>query len=118
MGAKSDALPALNDKLLRAAKAGVEYRITETGPFLERVAHLHGVDRTRLRARLDASVYPQLRIDPRAGNARKIREGDDGPEQWGYYLGNWTLTYEVDDAAREILITGVAQKESTIIRHR
>lgn len=118
MDRKSDILPALNDQSLRAAKAGVEYRVTESGPFLEQVNRLHGVDRTRLRSRLEAAVLPQLRIDPRTGNARKLREDDNGPELWGYYLGNWTITYEIHASSREVLITGVTQKESTIIRRR
>lgn len=118
MARQSDVLPALNDHLLRAAKAGTEYRLTETGPFLEQINRLHSTDRTRLRARLEAAVFPQLRLDPRTGHVRKIRDDGTGPELWGFYLGNWTVTYEVHAASREVLLIGVTQKESTVIRRR
>lgn len=113
----SDVFPALSSRMLQAAKQGTEYRVTETGPFLERVAHLHAADRTRLRSRLEATVFPQLRLDPRAGHARKTRDDEDG-EVWGFYLGNWTIFYKIVNATREVQITGVTQKESTIVRHR
>lgn len=113
----SDVLPALNSRLFQAAKSGVEYRVIETGPFLERLNHLHAMDRTRLRARLEAAVFPQLRLDPRSGHARKHRDEEDG-EIWGFYLGNWTIFYKIFESAREVHVTSVSQKESTIARFK
>lgn len=114
----SDVLPALSDSFLRSRRTGSHYRITESDAFTERAAQLHPTDRARFRTRLEAAVFPQLRTDPRGEWARRLQIDENGIETWGFHLGHWTVTYEVRLADREVVMVGMTQQQTTILRRR
>jgi mRNA interferase RelE/StbE len=80
-----------------------DYRIFETRQFLKDFNKIKGKIQSKLRAKLDDYVYPQLRKEPHFGNnIKKLVDWD--PETWRYRIGKNRLFYEIDENEKIVSI--------------
>ena len=89
-----------------------EYRIFETGEFIDKLEKLSSADAGAIRAKLVNYIYPQLREQPFYGiNIRKLRGFD--ADVWRYRIGRFRLFYTVDEDERVVsIITVEARKDA------
>ena len=89
-----------------------EYRLFATSTFLKDINSLPSRIKEKIKNKLDAYIYPQLRGKPHFGtNIAKLR--DWHPETWRYRLGPWRIFYEIDEKGKTVsLITLHPRKES------
>ena len=95
------------------AKAGAvlpEFRIFETEEFRCALDRLPSDAQRRIRAKIEAHVYPGLRINPFSGrNIRKLRGYD--PETWRYRIGAYRLFYCIDQPERIVFMLTVDHRK-------
>ena len=80
------------------------YRIFETTSFREDLAQVSRSGLSRLREKLQDSVYPRLREEPHFGpNTKRLKNWD--PPTWRYRIGAWRFFYEIDEERQLVLMT-------------
>ena len=80
-----------------------EFRVFETGQFQKDLQQDFRGQQARIRQKLTAYVYPQLRRNPYFGkNIKKLR--DAMPETWRYRIGDYRFFYTVDGGRRIVFM--------------
>jgi mRNA interferase RelE/StbE len=73
-----------------------KYKIFETDQFLEEMKANFRGQGSRIREKLTAYVYPQLKENPHFGkNIKKLKNYH--PETWRYRIGRYRFFYKIDD---------------------
>ena len=72
------------------------FKIFETGQFLEDIEHEFIGQQARIQKKLLAYVYPQLRHQPYFGKNIKKLVGY-ASETWRYRIGSYRFFYTIDD---------------------
>ncbi|MBN2372916.1 type II toxin-antitoxin system RelE/ParE family toxin [bacterium] len=71
------------------------FKIFETNQFLKDLEQDFKGQQERIKKKLIAYVYPQLRQNPYFGkNIKKLK--DYNPETWRYRIGDYRFFYEID----------------------
>ena len=88
------------------------FRIFETGQFLEDLSRDFEGQGRRIAQKLRDYVYPQLRDNPHSGkNIRKLK--DYRPDTWRYGIGRYRLFYEIDNEEKIVyMLTIDSRKDS------
>ncbi len=77
------------------ASSLANFRIFETTRFLRDLEQDFRGQRDRMRRKLTTYAYPQLRVNPYAGqHIKKLR--DAVPETWRHRIGDYRFFYAVD----------------------
>lgn len=88
-----------------------EFRLFETGQFLDDLERISPARREKLAARLRDMVYPQLRAQPYFGaNIKKLRGFK--PETWRYRIGPYRFFYVVDDKERIVSMVAADSRQA------
>jgi mRNA interferase RelE/StbE len=88
-----------------------EFRLFETGQFLDDLERISPARREKLAARLRDMVYPQLRAQPYFGaNIKKLRGFK--PETWRYRIGPYRFFYVVDDKERIVSLVAADSRQA------
>ena len=86
-----------------------EFRIFETAQFARDLRGDFQGQQEKLRAKLNAIVYPHLRATPYSGaNIRKLQGYH--PDTWRYRIGPYRLFYTIDPAARIVSILTIEHR--------
>jgi mRNA interferase RelE/StbE len=87
----------------RRKPAGFDFKIFEASQFLENIEQDFSGQRERIRAKLHAYVYPQLRQNPYFGkNIKKLFNYK--PETWRYRIGSRRFFYTIDDKKKIVFM--------------
>jgi mRNA interferase RelE/StbE len=90
--------------------ADAAFRIFETNSFLSGLEQDFGGRKEKIRQKLLAYVYPQLRGQPYFGkNIKKLKNYE--PETWRYRIGDYRFFYEIG-ALRKIVFMTAADNRS------
>ena len=82
------------------------FRIFETDQFLKDLGQDFSGQQERIRQKLAAYVYPQLRDNPSFGkNIKKLR--DLQPETWRYRIGDYRFFYTVDTRQKIVSLLAI-----------
>ena len=88
-----------------------KFKIFETSQFLKDLQHDFSGQQERIKRKLTAYVYPQLRENPYFGkNIKKLR--DYKPQTWRYRIGNWRFFYTIDEHKKLISMLTIDSRES------
>jgi mRNA interferase RelE/StbE len=89
-----------------------KFKIFETEQFLEDMQSNFRGQGGRIREKLKAYVYPQLKGNPHFGkNIKKLKNYQ--PETWRYRIGRYRFFYEIDAKERIVfMITADDRKDS------
>ena len=80
-----------------------EFRVFETGQFHRDLEQDFRGQQARIRQKLTAYAYPQLRQNPYFGkNIKKLQ--DAVPATWRYRIGDYRFFYTVDERRRVVLM--------------
>ena len=80
-----------------------EFRIFETAQFQRDLQQDFSGQQARIQRKLASYVYPQLRLNPYAGqNVKKLR--DAVPDTWRYRIGDYRFFYTIDERQRLVLM--------------
>jgi len=86
-----------------------EFRLFETDEFRKQLSKLPSLDGNRIRRKLEARIYSQLRSNPYVGpNIRKLRGYE--PETWRYRVGGFRLFYQVDAGERIVFLLTIEHR--------
>lgn len=81
----------------------VEFRVFETAQFQQDLQQDVRGQQDRIRQKLAAYVYPQLRENPYVGkNIKRLR--DAVPKTWRYRIGDFRFFYTVDERQRMVFM--------------
>ncbi|MGH9367896.1 MAG: type II toxin-antitoxin system RelE family toxin [Thermoanaerobaculia bacterium] len=87
-----------------------DYRIFETRAFQKDLEGLGPAAARRIRATLDARVYPILRATPRSvPSGARLRDWE--PPTWRIRVGSWRIFFEIDDAERIVFLTAADHRK-------
>ncbi len=80
------------------------YRIFETGTFQQDLARLGRSGLHKIKAKLQAHIYPQLRVEPRFGpNIKRLKQWT--PPTWRYRVGAWRFFCEINEQEQIVYMT-------------
>ena len=80
-----------------------EFRLFEAAQFQRDLQQDFRGQQPRIRQKLVAYVYPQLRQNPYFGkNIKKLREAV--PETWRYRIGDYRFFYRIDERQRIVFM--------------
>ena len=75
------------------------FKIFETGQFLKDLEQDFSGQQERIKRKLQAYVYPQLKQNPYFGkNIKKLTNYK--PETWRYRIGSYRFFYEIDGSEK------------------
>jgi mRNA interferase RelE/StbE len=87
-----------------------EYRLFETRTFQQDLDRLGAAAARRIRATLQARVYPILRVTPRrVPSAARLRDWE--PPTWRIRIGSWRVFYEIDDDKQVVFLTAADHRK-------
>ncbi|MFH1339038.1 MAG: type II toxin-antitoxin system RelE/ParE family toxin [Candidatus Omnitrophota bacterium] len=87
------------------------FKIFETDQFLEDLEQDFSGQQERIKIKLTAYVYPQLKQNPYFGkNIKKLTNYK--PETWRYRIGNWRFFYEIDDQKKIVYMIAADNRQS------
>jgi len=87
----------------------VEYKIFETEQFQKDLLALSKAGHPKIVTKLQASVYPELRVRPHFGpHIRKLKGYE--PETWRYRIGAWRFFFELDDDKRIVFMIAASHR--------
>lgn len=89
-----------------------KYKIFETDQFIRDLSGDFEGQGARIKEKLSAYVYPQLRDHPHFGkNIKKLR--DYSPPTWRYRIGRYRFFYEIAEEERVVyMIAAESRKDS------
>ena len=65
----------------------------------------------RIKAKLSAYVYPQLRQQPFFGkNIKKLK--DFAPDTWRYKIGNYRFFYTIDESKKTVFMLTIDHRKN------
>ncbi len=72
-----------------------KYRVFETEEFLKKIEKLNLPDKTFIKNKLSAYIYPQIKMEPYFGkNIKKLINYI--PDTWRYRIGKFRIFYAID----------------------
>ncbi len=88
------------------------FRIFETDEFHKNLKQDFSGSQERIRAKLTAYVYPQLRQNPYFGkNIKKLLNYK--PETWRYRIGSQRFFYSIDDKKKIVSMIAYDSRQSS-----
>ncbi|MBI4845865.1 MAG: type II toxin-antitoxin system RelE/ParE family toxin [Candidatus Omnitrophica bacterium] len=87
------------------------FKVFETNQFIKDLNDDFSGRQERLRAKLHACVYPQLRQQPYFGKHIKKLRGYL-PETWRYRIGDYRFFYSIDASRKVIFMIAVDHRSS------
>ena len=87
------------------------FKIFETGPFLEDLNQDFSGQQERIKTKLSTYVYPQLRQQPYFGKHIKKLKGY-APETWRYRIGDYRFFYTIDEPKKIVFMLSVDNRGS------
>ena len=85
------------------------YQIFETRQYVSDLKRFDPPVCSRVQKKLQAYVYPQLRMEPHVGlNIQKLKGWV--PETWRYRIGDWRFFYEVQEKEKRISMTAISHR--------
>ncbi len=89
-----------------------KFKVFETNQFLKDLEQDFGGQQERIKRKLAAYVYPQLRMQPYFGkNIKKLV--DYKSETWRYRIGSYRFFYEIDDSKKVVFMTSADNREGS-----
>jgi mRNA interferase RelE/StbE len=86
------------------------FEIFETEQFLIDLNNDFSGQQKRIKAKLSAYVYPQLRQQPFFGkNIKKLK--DFAPDTWRYKIGNYRLFYTIDELKKTVFMLTIEHRK-------
>ena len=86
------------------------FEIFETEQFLMDLNNDFSGQQRRIKAKLSAYVYPQLRQQPFFGkNIKKLK--DFAPDTWRYKIGNYRFFYTVDESKKTVFMLTIDHRK-------
>ena len=86
------------------------FEIFETEQFLMDLNNDFSGQQKRIKAKLSAYVYPQLRQQPFFGkNIKKLK--DFAPDTWRYKIGNYRFFYTVDESKKTVFMLTIDHRK-------
>lgn len=88
------------------------FKIFETSQFLKDLEQDFSGQQERIKRKLSAFVYPQLKQNPHFGkNIKKLTNYK--PETWRYRIGSYRFFYKIDDSEKIVfMITADSRQEA------
>ena len=87
-----------------------KFKIFETNRFLKDLEQDFSGQQERIKRKLAAYVYPQLRQNPYFGkNIKKLT--DYKPETWRYRIGNYRFFYEINGQRKMVSMIAADNRE-------
>lgn len=87
------------------------FKIFKTNQFSEDLEQDFSGQQERIKKKLAAYVYPQLKQNPYFGkNIKKLK--DYQPETWRYRIGSYRFFYEIDDQKKIVSLTAADNRQS------
>lgn len=87
------------------------FEIFETEQFLMDLNNDFSGQQKRIKAKLSAYVYPQLRQQPFFGkNIKKLK--DFAPDTWRYKIGNYRFFYTVDESKKTVFMLTIDHRKN------
>lgn len=82
----------------------VKYRVFETRTFQEDIEAISRLGLPKIKEKLKAYIYPQLREEPHFGpNIKRLK--DWTPPTWRYRVGSWRFFYEINEQEKTVYMT-------------
>ena len=87
------------------------FEIFETEQFLMDLNNDFSGQQRRIKAKLSAHVYPQLRKQPFFGkNIKKLK--DFAPDTWRYKIGNYRFFYTIDESKKTVFMLTIDHRKN------
>ena len=87
------------------------FEIFETEQFLIDLNNDFSGQQRRIKAKLSAYVYPQLRQQPFFGkNIKKLK--DFAPDTWRYKIGNYRFFYTIDESKKTVFMLTIDHRKN------
>ena len=87
------------------------FEIFETEQFLMDLNNDFSGQQRRIKAKLSAYVYPQLRQQPFFGkNIKKLK--DFAPDTWRYKIGNYRFFYTIDESKKTVFMLTIDHRKN------
>ena len=87
------------------------FEIFETEQFLMDLNNDFSGQQKRIKAKLSAYVYPQLRQQPFFGkNIKKLK--DFAPDTWRYKIGNYRFFYTIDESKKTVFMLTIDHRKN------
>ena len=87
------------------------FKIFETNQFLKDLEQDFSGRRERIKTKLAAYVYPQLKQNPYFGkNIKKLTNYQ--PETWRYRIGNYRFFYEIDEQKKVVSMLTIDNRQN------
>ena len=86
------------------------FKIFETDQFLKDLEQDFSGQQERIKRKLQAYVYPQLKQNPYFGkNIKKLTNYK--PETWRYRIGSYRFFYEIDGSGKTIFMIAAESRQ-------
>ena len=95
----------------RKADSLDNFKVFETCQFLMDIKHDFSGQQERIKTKLAAYAYPQLKQNPYFGkNIKKLTNYK--PDTWRYRIGNYRFFYEIDEQKKIVYMIAADNRQS------